>query len=247
MTFSGRSVLVTGGSRGIGASLVRLLAEKGLRVGFLYRQKHENALGIVEWARAHGYEVVAVAADVRDKNRLIESLSDIKANLGPVDYLVNNVGVAHWETLSHTHDEAVEELLHVNLKSAIIVTRELIPGMILRRFGAIVNVSSVWGMHGASCESVYSATKGALISFTKALAKELGPSNIRVNCVLPGVVATDMLRTHSEEEIREMVERIPLGRLARPEEVAAAIAFLLSDEASYITGATLEVSGGFPA
>jgi 3-oxoacyl-[acyl-carrier protein] reductase len=127
----------------------------------------------------------------------------------------------------------------------MILTKEVAKGMIIRRYGAIVNISSIWGLYGSAMEVSYSAAKGGLISFTKALAKELGPSNVRVNCVVPGVIQTDMLDRFSKEEIADLCSRIPLGRLGDAEEVASAVAFLLSDEASYITGSILEVSGGF--
>jgi len=246
MRYTGKAALVTGGSRGIGAAVVKRLAQEGLKVAFFYRQRMDKVEELLEWARDAQVTVVPIKVDITDPGSLLSAITDAKANVGPIDYLVNNAGVSHYKLLTEEEERELEEVLRINLESDILLTREIAKGMVIRNFGSIVNISSIWGLYGGSCEEVYAATKGGIISFTKSLAKELGPSNVRVNCVAPGVVRTDMMLNHfTEEEIAQLCQRIPLGRLAHPEEVASAVAFLLSDEASYISGSVLEVSGGF--
>ena len=246
MKFTGKGALVTGGSRGIGAAVVRRLAQEGLKVAFFYRQRVDKVEELLEWARDAHLTLVPIKVDMTDRESLLRAITDAKANVGPIDYLVNNAGVSHYKLFTEEEERELDEVLRTNLESVILLTKEIAKGMVVRNFGSIVNISSIWGLYGGSCEAVYAATKGGIISFTRSLAKELGPSNVRVNCVAPGVVCTDMMLNHfTEEEIALLCQRIPLGRLAQPEEVASAVAFLLCDEASYISGSVLEVSGGF--
>jgi len=186
MRYTGKAALVTGGSRGIGAAVVKRLAQEGLKVAFFYRQRMDKVEELLEWAR--------------DAQLTVVPIKDAKANVGPIDYLVNNAGVSHYKLLTEEEERELEEVLRTNLESVILLTREIAKGMVI----SIVNISSIWGLYGGSCEAVYAATKGGIISFTRSLAKELGPSNVRVNCVAPGVVRTDMMLNHfTEEEIAQ--------------------------------------------
>ncbi|WP_018962741.1 elongation factor P 5-aminopentanone reductase [Coprothermobacter platensis] len=245
MKYTGRAVLVTGGSRGIGAAIVRRLAQEGLKVAFFYHQSVEDAMSLLNWGEQSGFSIVPIQVDLSQEMDVQRALQNAKVNVGPIDYLVNNAAVARYALFSDETKEDMEQIIRTNFESVLWVTQDVSKGMVLRQFGSIVNISSIWGLYGSSCESVYAATKGALISFTKSIAKELGPSNVRVNCIAPGVIDTDMLEPLSKQDIDQLVQRIPLCRLGRPEEVASAVAFLLSDEASYISGSVLEVSGAF--
>lgn len=245
MKYTGRAVLVTGGSRGIGAAIVRRLAQEGLKVAFFYHQSAEDAMSLLNWGEQSGFSIVPIQVDLSQEMDVQRALQNAKVNVGPIDYLVNNAAVARYALFSDETKEDMEQIIRTNFESVLWVTQDVSKGMVLRQFGSIVNISSIWGLYGSSCESVYAATKGALISFTKSIAKELGPSNVRVNCIAPGVIDTDMLEPLSKQDIDQLVQRIPLCRLGRPEEVASAVAFLLSDEASYISGSVLEVSGAF--
>jgi 3-oxoacyl-[acyl-carrier protein] reductase len=245
MKYTGRAVLVTGGSRGIGAAIVRRLAQEGLKVAFFYHQSVEDAMSLSNWGKQSGFSIVPIQVDLSQEMDVQRALQNAKVNVGPIDYLVNNAAVARYALFSDETKEDMEQIIRTNFESVLWVTQDVSKGMVLRQFGSIVNISSIWGLYGSSCESVYAATKGALISFTKSIAKELGPSNVRVNCIAPGVIDTDMLEPLSKQDIDQLVQRIPLCRLGRPEDVASAVAFLLSDEASYISGSVLEVSGAF--
>lgn len=228
-----KTVLITGGVRGIGKSIASAFAKKGYRVCVTYSKDEENA----ELARKEGFEVykadVSVEADV---------LALFK-RIGKVDVLVNNAGVSLIKQIQDVSYEQFNRLMSVNVGGAFLCAREAAKGMIDRQAGLIVNISSVWGEVGASCESVYSASKAALIGFTKALAKELGWSGIRVNCVSPGVIDTPMNAHFSKEEMDALKEEIPMGRLGVGEDVAKAVLYL--EENDYVTGIDLPINGGF--
>lgn len=228
-----KTVLVTGGVRGIGESIALAFAKKGYRVCVTYSKDEANA----QRMRESGFEVykadVAVEADV----------VALFKNIGRVDVLVNNAGVSLIKQIQDVSYEEFNRLMSVNVGGAFLCSREAAKGMIDRGVGLIVNVSSVWGEVGGSCESVYSASKAALIGFTKALAKELGWSGVRVNCVSPGVIDTPMNAHFSKEEMDAMKEEIPMGRLGLGEDVAKAIVYL--EENDYVTGIDLPINGGF--
>ena len=228
-----KTVLVTGGVRGIGESIALAFAKKGYRVCVTYSKDEANA----QRMRESGFDVykadVAVEADV----------VALFKNIGRVDVLVNNAGVSLIKQIQDVSYEEFNRLMSVNVGGAFLCSREAAKGMIDRGAGLIVNVSSVWGEVGGSCESVYSASKAALIGFTKALAKELGWSGIRVNCVSPGVIDTPMNAHFTKEEMDAMKEEIPMGRLGLGEDVAKAIVYL--EENDYVTGIDLPINGGF--
>ncbi len=228
-----KTVLITGGVRGIGKSIALSFLKKGYRVAVTYSKDEENAAK----ARAAGLETYL--CDVADETQV----RGLFAVLGGVDILVNNAGIALVKQIQDVSYAEFERVFAVNVGGAFLCSREAAKGMIDKKSGLIVNVSSVWGEVGGSCESVYSAAKAALIGFTKALAKELGWSGIRVNTVSPGVIDTPMNARFSREEMTALTEEIPMGRLGTGEDVAKAVLFL--EENEYITGADIPVNGGF--
>ena len=239
-----RTVLITGGSRGIGAACVGAFARAGWIVVFLYRRAEEAAEALCARLRGEGLDVSCRRCDVSRRDEVFRTVDDLMRTYHRFDALVNNAGVAHIGLFTDMTEEQWDALFAVNVKGAFNVTQAVLPGMISQGSGAIVNVSSMWGEVGASCEVAYSAAKAALIGMTKALAKEVGPSGVRVNCVSPGVVDTDMNAELTEADLAALAEETPLGRIGRAEEVANATLYLCDEGASFITGQTLGVSGG---
>lgn len=227
-------VLVTGGSRGIGAATVRAFAAAGYRVSFLYEKAHEAAARVVEETGA-----TALCCDVADA----AGVNAAVASLPPIDVLVNNAGIDHYGLISQISEAEWDRVFDVNVKGIYHCIQAVLPAMLEKQRGCILNVSSMWGQVGASCEVAYSATKGAVIALTKALAQELGPSGIRVNCVAPGVILTDMCANLSAETLASLADESPLGKNGRPEDIAAALHYLA--EAEFVTGQVLPVNGGF--
>lgn len=233
-------VLITGGSRGIGAACVRAFAAKGYAVTFLYQKEHQCAADLASATGAY-----AIQADISDRESIERSLTDAVAQMGEIDILVNCAGVGQIKLFTDLTDADWRRMMGVNLDGAFYLCRAVAPSMIRRGWGRIINVGSMWGKVGASCEVHYSAAKAGLRGLTMALAKELGPSGITVNCVEPGVIDTDMNAALTEEDRTALANETPLCRIGRPDEVAAAICFLASDEAGFITGQCLGVDGGF--
>lgn len=236
------TALVTGASRGIGAATARALARAGCRVALNYRQGREDALAL---ERELGPQARAFQADISREEEVAAMLARIEAWQGPVDILVNNAGIALEGLLTDTTVEEWDRVFAVNVRGAFLCARGVLPGMISRRRGRIVNIASMWGQVGASCEVAYSASKAALIGMTRALAKEVAPCGITVNCVAPGVVDTAMMAGYSPADIDDLNCRTPLGRMAAPEEIAGAVLYLAGDAAGYVTGEVLPVNGGF--
>lgn len=229
-----KHVLITGGSRGIGAAAVRAFCAAGYQVTFFYEKDQNSAEAI---SRETG--AFAVCCDVSDSNAVNTSIG----SLAPVDILINNAGIAHYGLISQISEAEWNRLFSVNVGGIYRCVKAVLPQMLQKQAGCILNLASMWGQVGASCEVAYSASKGAVIAMTKALAKELGPSGIRVNCVCPGVILTDMTRCVGEDTLAELAEETPLGRNGTPEDVASALLYLT--QADFITGQLLPVNGGF--
>lgn len=231
--------IVSGGSRGIGASIVETLASSGFDVVLNYRFSADKANNIA----SKFSNVVTFQADVSDHAQ-VKSLVDFTiSKFGHIDLLVNNAGIDFINTLSDTSDSDFDKVLKNNLYSAFYLSKEVSPYMINAKSGLIINISSIWGIVGASCEMVYSVSKAGLDAMTKSLAKELGPSNIRVNSIAPGIIDTDMNSFLSKEELSEIVNDIPLERIGLPSDVADTVLFL--EKNSYITGQVIQVTGGW--
>lgn len=240
-----KTALVTGASRGIGRAIAKQLALDGYRVGVNYLKEEEKANALVAELRALGCEALAVQADVSDAAAITAAIRAVERAFSPVDLLVNNAGIAQQDLFQYTDAALWRRLFAVNVDGAYHTIQAVLPDMIARQSGSIVNISSMWGLRGASCEVGYSATKAAMIGLTRSLAMELAPSHIRVNCVAPGVIHTDMVDKLGEETIAALREQTPLGRLGTPEDIAQAVAFLAGDSASFITGQVLTADGGF--
>ena len=228
------NVVITGGSRGIGAAAVALFAARGDRVWFLYEKHHEAARAVAEKTGA-----TAICCDVANGEAVRQALRTV----GDVDILICNAGIMHFAPINMTDEAAWDRIFDVNVKGIYNCVNAAMPSFLQKQAGCIITVSSMWGQVGASCEAAYSATKGAIIALTKALAKELGPSGIRVNCVAPGVILTDMCAGLEPEILAGLAEESCIGRNGRPEDVAQAFAFLA--DAAFVTGQVIPVNGGF--
>ena len=233
-------VLITGGSRGIGEACVRAFCEKGNSVAFLYHTNHDRAQALADQTGA-----IAICADVADAKSATAATKEAIEKLGGIDVLVNNAGIAQIKLVSDITDEDWRKMIDTNLSGAFYTSREASRAMVSQHFGRIINIGSMWGKTGASCEVHYSASKAGLRGLTMALAKELGPSNITVNCIEPGVIDTEMNAALDESTRQELSDSTPLCRIGRAEEVASVVSFLASEEASFITGQIIGVDGGF--
>ncbi len=231
--------IVSGGSRGIGASIVETLASSGFNVVLNYRFSADKANNIA----SKFSNVVTFQADVSDHAQVKTLVDFTISKFGRIDLLVNNAGIDFINTLSGTSDSDFDKVLKNNLYSAFYLSKEVSPYMINAKSGLIINISSIWGIVGASCEMAYSVSKAGLDAMTKSLAKELGPSNIRVNSIAPGIIDTDMNSFLSKEELSEIVNDIPLERIGLPSDVADTVLFLVKN--SYITGQVIQVTGGW--
>lgn len=239
------TVLITGSSRGIGAAIARRLAEK-YKIVINYKNSKDEALALLSEIRKVNPMSLAIKADVSKEEEVDYLFDTIEKNFGSVDILINNAGKSHVGLIQDMTYENWQKIINTNLNSVFLTSKRAIGPMIRQKSGVIINMSSIWGKEGAALEAAYSASKGAINSFTKALSKELAPSNIRVNAIAPGVVLTDMMKNdYSEKDLTLIKEDIGLGRFADPKEIADLISFLISDEASYITGSIIDINGGF--
>ena len=236
-----KTVLVTGGARGIGRAIVRRLVEKKYNILLDYNSSEVPALEMSKEFK----NVKIFRADVTDRNEVHDMVEFAKKKFGQIDILINNAGIASSALFQDTSFEEWNRLMNVNLNGVFHCTQEVLPDMIARHDGKIINISSIWGMVGASNEVAYSASKAAVIGMTKALAKEVGPSNIKVNCIAPGIVMTDMVSEYSLEEFDAIREQIPLGKIGSTEDIANLALFLCSDMSNYITGQVISPNGGW--
>lgn len=234
-----KTALVTGASGGIGGACARLLAAEGYNVALHYNKNAAPALALSQ--EIGGF---CVGADLRDEAQVKEMFEKIEEKFGGIDVLVNNAGIARQQLFTDSTTADYDEIFGANMLSAVNCSREVLKMMIHNHSGRIINISSMWGVCGASCEVLYSASKAALIGFTKALAKEVGPSGITVNCIAPGVIDTKMNANLSAEDIAALADDTPLCRIGTPEEVAKAVAFFAADSSAFITGQVLGVDGG---
>ena len=235
-----KTVLITGGSRGIGRAMVELFAENGYSVAFTYKNSEIQAKSLAESTGA-----IAIKADSACEAEVLSAVKEAEQGMGHIDCLINNAGISSFSLFTDLSLDDWNRFIGVNLTGAFLYSKAVIPSMVSRKQGRIINITSMWGIVGSSCEVHYSTAKAGLIGMTKALAKELGPSGITVNAIAPGLIETDMNKSLSEEDKEALCEETPLMRTGTPQEVAEAALFLASEGASFITGEVMNLSGGF--
>ena len=240
-----KAVLITGGARGIGRAIAEKFADMGFDVAINYNTSKKQAEMLKNELLKKGAKAEIFCADVADADAVSKMVEDINGTFGGIDVLVNNAGIALPQGVFTDVTECdMKKVFDVDVFGLMNCTKAVIPQMVRKKSGKIINISSIWGVCGGSCEAVYSSAKAAVIGFTKALAKELGPSGITVNCVAPGLIDTDMNGHLSKEDIEDFCEAVPLGRVGKPDDVAEAVWLLASGGADYITGQVLNVDGG---
>ena len=244
MKFSGKNVLVTGASRGIGAQIAIGLADMGLKVWINYRSGESEALAIKDTIISSGGTAEVIGFDVSDESAFVSAIKQIVQSDGEISYLVNNAGITRDKLAMRMKEDDFMSVIEANLKSTFIGCREAVKNMSKKRFGAVVNIASIVGETGNAGQTNYAASKGGTIAMTKSFAQEAAPRGIRFNTITPGFIATEMTSVLKDEIKDAFTAKIPMGRFGEPSEVADAVAFLLSDHSSYITGETLRVNGG---
>lgn len=237
-----KNVLITGGARGIGRAIAKLFAQNSFRVFIVYKESVLLAQELI-----NEYGIISYQADVSDSVQITNVINDILSKFKHIDILINNAGISNNSIFYDISNEQWNSMIDNNLSSVFFTCKACIANMISRKSGKIINISSIWGSRGASCESHYAASKAGVEALTKSLARELGPSNINVNAVACGMIDTDMSKCFSEEEIKEFVSDLPIMRMGSPEEVAKLVFFLASEDANYITGQILHIDGGYTA
>ena len=240
-----KTVLITGASGEIGAAAAKLFAQNGYAVAINYLKNEKSAHKTAEDIIKNGGKSAVYKADVADSNAVFEMTGKIKKELGSIDVLINNAAVADQRMLCDVTPEIWQRIFDVNITGVFNCCRAVMEDMVYKKNGSIINVSSMWGIVGASCEVAYSASKAAVVGFTKALAKELGPSGVRVNCVSPGLIDTKMNAHLDKQSLLEIEEETPLMRSGKPLEVAETMLYLASEKASFITGQNISINGGF--
>jgi 3-oxoacyl-[acyl-carrier protein] reductase len=243
--FTEQTVLVMGGSRGIGAAIAERFSSIGMNVVIHYLQSHEAANDTARSCMRHGAKVLTATADLRSKDQIMRLQEKLEHHNMVPDILVNNAGISHYGLLSDVSEEQWDDMMNVNLKGTFLTTQQFMKAMIRQKYGRIINVSSIWGISGASCEVAYSTAKGGINAFTKALAKELAPSGVTVNAVAPGAVDTRMMANFDSAEIAAIENEIPVGRMGQPDEIASLVYFLALPESGYITGQIISPNGGW--
>lgn len=239
-----KTVLITGASGGIGQAIAREFAKLNYNVVICYNTNQDSADILLEELKSKGTDVIAVKADVSDEVQVEKLFDQAEKAFGGVDVLINNAGISQIKMINDVTSEEWDKMLSVNTKSAFLCSKRAISHMVRNHFGRIINISSMWGICGASCEVPYSTSKAALHGFTKALAKELAPSGITVNCICPGLIDTAMNSHLSENDLADFVSEIPVMRIGKPEEIAHTAAFFADSMSGYVTSQILAVDGG---
>lgn len=239
-----KTVLITGASKGIGANMAIRFAEKGYNVVMNYNNSVQSAIILQRSLKESGYSVIAYKANVRNRLEVDLMVKEALYRFGSIDILINNAGISNQSLITDLSEQDWNDIIGVNLTGVFNCSQAVLPHMINQKSGKIINISSMWGEVGASCEVAYSAAKAGVIGFTKALAKEVGPSGITVNCITPGLIETSMNQELTVEDITSIVEDTPMGRIGSTDDVASAAMFLASDESQFITGQILGVNGG---
>ncbi|HZK39689.1 MAG TPA: 3-oxoacyl-ACP reductase FabG [Clostridia bacterium] len=240
-----KTALVTGAAGGIGSAAARFFAREGYNVIINYRHSKDAAMALEAEIRADGGTALVIQTDVADEGQVAAMFKRCTTQFGGVDVLVNNAGIAQQKLFTDITQADFDEMFGVSVKGTFNCCQKALPYMVHQKRGKIINISSIWGVCGASCEVHYSAAKAGVIGMTKALAKEVAPSNIQVNCITPGIIATAMNAAFSSETLENLISETPLGRLGSPEDVAEIIVFLASEKADFITGQVIGVDGGF--
>lgn len=237
------TAIVTGGAKGIGRAIVKEIAKKGINVVINYNTSKEQAEKLQKELADNGYKAEIYKADVSKREQAKALIEFAQKQFGNIDILVNNAGIDQFKLFTDITDEDWNNILQTNLTSVFYTTQEAVKNMIKNKKGCIINISSIWGITGASCEVAYSVSKAGIDGLTKSLAKELGPSNIRVNSIAPGAILTDMNKNLTNEEIQEVNSQIPMGRFGTPEEIAKCVNWLIED--TYTTGQIISPNGGW--
>ena len=245
MKLQGQVAVVTGASRGIGKEIALAYAREGAKVVIHYHKNEQSAFQIQKAIEERGGTAFIYQADVRNVEEIDRMIKEVIGQFGRIDILVNNAGIAEYKMFIDLREQEWKNMMDIHVNGAFHCSQKVLRYMLRENNGTIINISSVWGMVGASCEVHYSTAKGALIAFTKALAKEVGPSGITVNCIAPGVIETDMLKELEEEDKEALKEETPIGRLGTPSDVAYVAVFLAQKEARFITGQVISPNGGF--
>lgn len=240
-----KTVIITGASKGIGANLAIRYAEKGYNIVMNYNKSVQSAILLQKSLKESGYNVIAYKANVRNKLEVDLMIKETLYRFGSIDILINNAGISHQGLITDISEQEWNDVIGVNLNGVFNCTQAVLPHMINQKSGSILNISSMWGEVGASCEVAYSASKAAVIGFTKALAKEVGPSGINVNCITPGLIETAMNQNMTIEDVASIVDQTPVGRIGTTNDIASTAMFLTSEEAGFITGQIVGVNGGF--
>lgn len=236
-------IIITGASRGIGRAIAKRLAKSGNKIIANYNNSKEKAEELQKELQQENIEIDIIKADVSKREECKKLVEYAINKYGKIDVLINNAGISVWGPFTDLTDDEWQKILQTNLYAAIAMTQETIKYMIKEQNGCIINISSIWGLVGASCEVAYSITKAGIDGLTKSLAKELGPSNIRVNSIAPGIIETDMTSDFTEEEKKEIIQQIPLGKIGKPEDIAKAAEWLIED--NYTTGQIISPNGGW--
>ena len=237
------TAIVTGGAKGIGREIVKKLATKGMNVVINYKTSKEQAEELQKELKGQGYKVEIYKADISKREQAKELIEFVEKQFGNIDILVNNAGIDQFKLFIDITDEEWNNIIQTNLTSIFYTTQEAVKNMIKNKKGCIINISSIWGITGAACEVAYSVSKAGIDGLTKSLAKELGPSNIRVNSIAPGAIMTDMNKRLTSNEIKEINSKIPMGRFGTPEEIAKCVNWLIED--TYTTGQIISPNGGW--